>query len=281
MMKALDYPVQKFEQGIIKDDEIDYHFDLISKEVIEKRIGLDKIFELLEKQEAMNYESVTRAHWALTHSISFYMLQMYQMYLQEHDSSNFDRAHIELVSLIEELLKLKQTVSVIDFNYDCLLERIRLEYAGSSKAEFGWEIGRNRLILPEAVQNPSEVIRSEKFIPAPALDGEDYPRKAQLIKPHGDMCTFLWGKQGVYYTGLRHSQTTRAIFPERLADITEQDNYLRTSIMPPTNSRRRSSSDFYDEELMRFKASLNESSIFIIIGWNAKGTDQYYDEIFN
>lgn len=96
------------------------------------------------------------------------------------------------------------------------------------------------------------------------------------------MCTFLFGKTGIYYRGgLRHSQSTSALFPPKLADATEDDDFLRSSIMPPSNSRRRHSSVFYDGELSRFKKALENSSTFIIIGWSAKGSDEYYDEIFN
>jgi hypothetical protein len=240
--------------------------------------SLEKIFDLLAKQEVDNYESVTKAHWALTHAISFFMLQMFSL---KHSQEHFDRAHIILNSLIEELLQSGYTVNVIDFNYDCLLERLRVVYGGSSKASFGWDMGRPRKVLADefGVNAISELVKAGKF--REPWDGENFPIKANLIKPHGDMCTFLLGKTGIYYRGgLRHSQSTSALFPLKLTDITEGDTFLRTSIMPPTNSRRRHSSVFYNEELSRFKTALENSLMFIIIGWSAKGSDEYYDDIF-
>ncbi|OHB82946.1 MAG: hypothetical protein A3J73_03645 [Planctomycetes bacterium RIFCSPHIGHO2_02_FULL_38_41] len=278
IMKALNEPSQRFEKEIIENEEIDYHFKRTYDRIVQNGYGLDKIFELLAQQEAVNYDSVTEAHWALTHAISVYMLQMFCM---KQIGGHFDRAHIYLVSLINRLLKLGHSVNVVDFNYDCLLERIRIEYAGSSSATFGWDVGRKRFVIADDIHSGtvSDLVKAQKF--REPWVKEDFPLQAKLIKPHGDMCTFLWGMSGIYYRGgLRHSQSTSAIFPKKLSDITEHDDYLRSSIMPPTKSRRRHSSKFYSEELQRFKIAINESSIFVIIGWSAKGTDKFYDEIF-
>lgn len=279
IMRAIDEPCEQLEIGDIDNREIDSRFENTVNIIKQKKYSLDKIFKLLAEKEAGDYKSATKAHWALTHAISFFMLQMFSL---KHSQSKFDRAHINLNSLIEELLIQGLNVNIIDFNYDCLLERIRVEYGGSSKATFGWDIGRPRKVLADdlAVETMSELVKMGKF--REPWDGERFPRKANLIKPHGDMCTFLLGKSGVYYRGgLRHSQSTSALFPKKLADISETDDFLRASIMPPTNSRRRHSSVFYDEELLRFKSALMNSSIFIIIGWSAKGSDEYYNEIFN
>ncbi len=278
VMKAVNEPSRKFEKGTIKNQEIDYHFKKTYERIIQNGYGLDNIFELLSQQEADDYDSTTKAHWALTHAISFYMLQMFSM---KHIEAHFDRAHIYLVRLIDRLLKLGHSVNVIDFNYDCLLERIRKDYAGSSGATFGWDMGRERLILADDIHSGtlSDLVKGQKY--REPWVKEDFPLQAKLIKPHGDMCTFLWGVSGICYRGgLRHSQSTSAIFPSKLSDPTKRDNYLRSSIMPPTKSRRRHSSQFYSEELQRVNTALNESSIFLSIGWSAKGTDKFYDEIF-
>lgn len=277
IMRALNQTYQQFELGSIVNNEINRHFEDVTKVIYQNRYSLDKIFDLLAKQEVAEYESVTKAHWALTHAISFFMLQMFSL---KDSEEHFDRAHIILNSLIEELLQSGQAVNVIDFNYDCLLERLRFEYEGSSKASFGWDIGRPRKVLADDfwADTISELITDGKF--REPQDGENFSLRASLIKPHGDMCTFLMGKAGIYYRGVRHSQSTSALFPLKLTDITEADAFLRTSIMPPTESRRRHSSEFYDNELSRFKTALEKSLIFIIIGWSAKGSDEYYDDIF-
>jgi hypothetical protein len=142
-------------------------------------------------------------------------------------------------------------------------------------------VGRNRTVIEDEISanKLTQLIKARKF--KSPLDGEVFKSKITLIKPHGDMCTYLMGKNDIYYRGIRHSQTTSALFPEKLSDITEKDNYVRTSIMPPTNSKRRHSSVFYDDELLRLKKALSESAVFIIIGWSAAGADEYYNYVFH
>lgn len=144
--RALNEPYQQLEVGSIDNNEITRHFDNIAKIIYQNRYSLDKIFELLANQETDDYESITKAHWALTHTISFFMLEMFSL---KHSQEHFDRAHIILNSLIENFLQSKYVVNVIDFNYDCLLERLRVEYGGSSHATFGWHVGRPRKVLAD------------------------------------------------------------------------------------------------------------------------------------
>lgn len=271
--KALNDSVKEFETRRVKNNEIEDHFFQTHKRIQQNGYSIDKIFEELEKQD---YNSSTKAHWALTHAIGFYMVQMRAM----RDANEYeDRAHIELIRLIEKKLKSGHSVSVIDFNYDCLIERIRDEYSGSSNATFGWDVGRKRKVIKDDYSLcPSDLVRKCQFMEP--LDERDFRIKAKLIKPHGDMCSFLKGNTEIYYKGGRHSQSTISIFPEKLSDITEGDTFLRSSIMPPTKSRRRHSSKFYDKESHRFRSALKASDIFIIIGWSAQGSDTFYDCVF-
>lgn len=273
--KALNQPVIALEQENISQETINNYFSQIFKKIINEKITISEIFKKLD-DHAITDESATKAHWALTHAISVYMLQLYII----NSLGNSNQAFISLLSLIEKFFNSNISINIIDFNYDCLLERYRYEYQGSSGATFGWEIGRSRLVLSSAIKNNlTNIINSQIFIEP--LDGDNFIKKVNLIKPHGDLCTFLNGTNGIYYTGGRHSQATTALFPEKLSDISETDNYLRSSIMPPTNSRRRHSSSFYEDELSKLKLALLKSSLFIIIGWSAKGTDNFYNDLFS
>ena len=51
--------------------------------------------------------------------------------------------------------------------------------------------------------------------------------------------------------------------------------------MPPTHSTyRHDRSVFYQKEERRLKEALRDCETFIIIGWSAGGTDDYYDSVF-
>jgi hypothetical protein len=172
-------------------------------------------------------------------------------------------------------------VSVIDFNYDCVLE---YEKRGcGTNVSFNWNCGRDRVVIADTSMNdkrtPSELVAAKCFR-KPWDSEENHKTSAILIKPHGDFCTFLLGDQEIYYRGGRHSQTTTAIFPEQLEDISPKDNFLRFSILPPTISRFRHGSIFYVDEMTRMQSSLNDCDAVLIIGWSANGTDSFYEDIF-
>lgn len=236
---------------------------------------LTTVFEKLEKLP--DQAAGTRAYWALTHAIGIYMFQMAK---KDINQSHVGIAHVKLIDLIDKMLSEGISVNVVDFNYDCVLEHIRYS---RGKARFSWNCGRERKVIVDTAEDTtlSALVETNRFR-APK-DEEDEKKSSAwvgLIKPHGDMCTFLRGKTDVFYRGGRHSQTTSATYPPKLTDISPTDQFVRSSILPPTHSRHRHGSQFYTEEEQRLRQEPSNCNEFIIIGWSASGTDNYYQDIF-
>ena len=277
LMKAYGKRVSHLENVDISKRDINQFFNLARKETKNRKFGLGQVFANLNKQEQFNYESVTRAHWALAHAISFYMLQMVMAEEAQREIGHIDNAHVKLINLISDLIQAGKTVNVIDFNYDCVLERA-WEGRGENR-KFGWDYGGKINVFHDDDLPISILAKENRY--RIEWDGNIGSNLVKIIKPHGDMCTFLRGKGDIYYRGGKHSKATSAIFPLALKDIAEDDQFARSSIMPPTELRfRRHSSDFYKKELHRFKTALKKSKVFIIIGWSASGTDRFYHKIF-
>jgi len=196
--------------------------------------------------------------------------------IDQHCVDHIDRAHEKLIILIDKMLERGISVNVVDFNYDCVLERVWFR-----RPRFGWKCGRERKVIADEMDDTplSALVEANRF--QPPLDEKKYSTWAGLIKPHGDMCTFLRGTTEVFYRGERHSKTTTATFPPKLADISSEDRFVRSSIMPPTDSRYRHKSKFYDQERQRLIQALIDCETFIIIGWSASGTDSFYQNIFH
>lgn len=235
-----------------------------------------QIVKAFQELEAMGGDTATRAYWALTHAIAFYMLQMAREDIDRPWLGPVDRGHKKLITLIDDLLSVGGTVGVVDFNYDCVLERVKF---GLNTPRFGWNCGRERKVIADEMDDTplSLLVDADRF--QRPLDERNDPGRVELIKPHGDMCTFLRGPEDVFYRGGRHSQTTTAVFPERLADISPDDRFVRSSILPPTNSRFRHMSKFYACEAQRFEKALEESETVVVIGWSASGADTFYDDL--
>ncbi len=233
---------------------------------------LDEVFGTLEGPEGE-----TRAYWALASAIGIYMYRMY-----ETEPNLKSKAHRALLDLVDKMVSRGTVVNVIDFNWDCLVERMWWSYHGYG---FGWNCGRNRHVIEgvggENEPTMSELAKAGSFRKSPWDEEErTYARRARLIKPHGDMCTFLRGQADIFYCGGRHGQTTFGLFPRRLADMGSVDEDVRSSILPPTNSRWRHEHKFYDEEVDALKAVLTQSDVVAIIGWSARGADSFYEKIF-
>lgn len=273
MAYELQSPI--LEDGVIHADIIEEQFECVKRLSRNKpNINITKIFD---KLETIN-PPATIAYWALSHAIGIYMFQMRMADIGQSYIGDVDNAHGEIVYLIDDFLSEGICVDVVDFNYDCVLEYVRF---GLGRPGFGWDCGRERKVIVDSISENtlSELVENEQL--QKPEDEEEYSTFAGLIKPHGDMCTFLRGQDGIFYRGVRHSSTTSAIFPLKLKDISPEDTFVRSSILPPTNSRFRHSSDFYRVEEERFIKALNESTIIIIIGWSASGTDDYYQNIFH
>ena len=268
---ALNGP--RLDNELVPARVIQQEFDRV-KAVPKDLFNLPTIFQEIE---LVSDPTRTRAYWALAHAIGWYMCLMSKRDIDARPNSRIDKAHAKLILLIDQLLSDGVTVTVVDFNYDCVLERVRY---GLGAPRFGWYYGRERKVIADTTGNtsPSSLVEAESF--QTPLDERQYATWTGLIKPHGDMCTFLRGPREVYYRGLPHSHTTVAIFPQKLADIRPDDKFVRSSIMPPANSRFRHMSEFYEQEKNQLITALSESDGFIIIGWSASGTDEFYKEIF-
>lgn len=258
------------EEGRIPGQTIEREFNRV-KSLRREDLDLSAVFQRLE---TVPHETGARAYWALTYAIGVYMTLMAME--ANHKSPNADRAHKRLVDLINALVATGTAVSVVDFNYDCVLEHVTWEYGSSP--EFGWNVGRKRQVLADEEGHLSDLAEESSFqIP---LDEKPYKFSVGLIKPHGDRCTFLRGSGDVFYLGGRHSHKNVATFPPRLNDLSVNDKFVRSSIMPPTRSRFRHGSSFYQQEERRFRDALRRCQVFVIIGWSARGTDSYYHEVF-
>lgn len=272
LMKVFGLKQKNLEKKDVAQAFIDKQFALIVEKVIKEGLDLGVAFKILRRLEKTDYESVTRAHWALSHAITYYMLQMGTEVNEKNVTTKIDCAHRKLINLIDDMLNLGYEVSVVDFNYDCILEQEWNDLGDNRK--FGWNICRKRNVLEDSFDPMSVLAKANRF-QAP-WDGDDWAKKVNLIKPHGDMCTFLRGTTNVYYRGGRHSKMGSAIFPLALSDVKDDDIFVRSSIMPPTDSKLRHKSDFYELECLRIKKDLTESKIFVLIGWSARGSDHFY-----
>lgn len=272
LLKAYGLKSPILDIGEISDTIIEEQYNRIMA-LPASNFHIETVFKSLEN--LAEKEVATRAYWALNHAISFYMLQM----ATENDEANiatYDNAHVNLIKLISQLINRGHDVKVVDFNYDCILEKA-WDGCGTNRT-FGWDYGRVRNVFDND-DHPLSILASKNLF-KPQVDTNTYTRTAKIIKPHGDMCTFLRGNVDVFYRGGRHSKTTSSIFSKLLADIADDDKFVRSSIMPPAESRFRHKADFYCEEKYRFKAAPMESTVFILIGWSASGTDQFYYTIF-
>lgn len=238
----------------------------------------DSIADIFCNIEKLPNNGGTTAFWALSSAIAIYMWQKYKENISQYNLGIRNTAHRELLVLINCLVLNDYSISVIDFNYDCVLE---FEKDGlGRRIKFHWDCGREQKVIAEDSENrtASELVKTNCFMEP--KDKGNYEAYVKLIKPHGDWCTFLMGDRGVYYRGGRHSQTSIALFPEKLKDMDSSDAFLRCSIMPPTESRYRLKSSFYAEEVSRLKLSLQRSGAVLIVGWSASGTDNFYKDIF-
>lgn len=273
--KAYGLDIQELESGEKIQEEVIQRKYEDAKRIHKLKASITDIFSNIEK---LSNDNSTTAYWALSNSIGIYMWQMAKLNISQTNLGHRDTAHKKLVDLINKLLLDGCSVTVIDFNYDCVLE---FEKSGrGTNVNFNWDCGRERIVIADILDNrtPSEIVAAKCFMKP--LDEENYAVSAQLIKPHGDYCTFLLGDQKIFHEGGRHSQTSMAIFPKELRDISHNDNFLRCSILPPTESRFRHSSVFYDEEVRRMKSSLTNCEAVLIIGWSAGGADSFYRNIF-
>ena len=275
LQKAYGLPGPDLTGGRIRDEDIAQQFDAGQQHVKKHLTSLTAVFERLENQDK---EEGTRPYWALTHAIAFFMLEMCLLVDKRNVEIPVPVPHASLIRLIDRLLSHRYEVAVVDFNYDCVLETETWERP--SIAHFGWDCGRERHVIARDSEGTplSELVKRKRF--QPPLDAGSFQARAELIKPHGDMCTFLRGSKEVYYRGGRHSHTTSAIFPARLADISDDDWFVRSSILPPSRSRYRHRAAFYEQEASRFENSLVGSDIIIVIGWSGMGADDYYEPIF-
>lgn len=213
------------------------------------------------------------------YAIAVYMWQMAQADTDQHSIGHIDNAHKNLIVLINRMLSEGIAVNVVDFNWDCVLESVW--DLRRSAHRFGWNCGRERVVIADdADGTPLSTLVARKCFQPPPADDVKCSRWAGLIKPHGDWCTFLQGPTGVFYRGGRHSHTHSATFAPKLADISADDRFVRTSVLPPTNSRFRHGSQFYEDEKHRLISALTDSDTVVIIGWSARGPDNFYREIF-
>lgn len=246
------------------------------------KLNNSSIDEIFDKIERISDDSCTIAYWALSNAIGVYMWQMSEANISQPSIGLIDTAHRKLIDLINEFLSNGCMVSVVDFNYDCVLE---FEKTGRGKnINFNWDCGRKRKVIGDITdeRTPTELVEANCFREQPC-DNENSIASApsvQLIKLHGDMCIFLRGDKEIYYQGGRHSQTTTALFPKQLKDISPNDNFLRCSILPPTKSRLRHQSIYYDEERKRMISSLINCDAVLIIGWSVSGADNFYVDEF-
>lgn len=283
LMKALRIKGPNFEKPLINDSVIDRQFEIVLKKVDKKDISIADIFAKFKTAEKSKsgYRVVTKAYWALAHAISFYMLQMIIFERAQAKIGYIDNAHVMLLKLISQFLERGVGVNVVDFNYDCLLERGWCDLVDNRT--FGWDYGRERKVFKNDDFSLSDLARMDQI--EIQNDGKRLPLLANIIKPHGDMCTFLRGTKDIFYRGGRHivkdaNGIECSIFPKALTDINKQDKFVRSSIVPPSGSKLRFRSSYYKQEQRRLKLALTESEIFIIIGWSASGTDRYYQKVF-
>ncbi len=236
----------------------------------------DSLLTAFRRLESRDDRSGTRAYWALAYSIAVYMTLMARrdLRLPTHSTSRRS-AHRSLVELFDELTETR-VVDVVDMNYDGVLEHVR--YERGSNVEFAWDCGRTRHVFNDSPEPLSRLADRRCF--QPALDDGAYCRSVRLIKPHGDRCTFLRGSNEVYYSNGRHSHAHRATFPPVLRDIRTDDRFVRSSILPPTHSRHRHGSQFYEEEKERFVRAVCNGDDLVIVGWSASGSDTFYIDLF-
>ncbi len=251
---------------------------------------LDEAFRHLEGLRPP--ELAERTYWALAGSVGVFMNEKYaediwageavtderpERLTRSKSTTSVDQAHRELIQVIDCLVGSESDVEVVDLNYDCVLEQVH--YSMGSNVNFGWDVYRAQQIVPDG---PLGVTLSQRAR-LPGASPRDTRRplfRVPLVKPHGDRCTFLRGRDAVFYSGGRYSQTNTGLLQQELADPKACDEYLRSSIVPPSDSDFRYRSRFYSQEERRFVEAVATSRTILSIGWRAAGTDDCYQQRF-
>jgi hypothetical protein len=270
---VLGMRVESWSNRVVETDEIEATFS--RAEVESTNLDLVQVLAALDRR---GDELGTEAYWALTYAIGVYMWQMAKAAIEIDGSLRpFDCAHRRLLEQIENQLELGNEVGVVDFNYDCVLESE--QWGRGRNTQFGWKVGRCRVVPAIGMGSKMGDAVNQRAFVSP-MDVGSYTHKVALVKPHGDYCTFLRGQSAIYYSGGRHSTLTTAILPARLADIRATDSFVRSSILPPTESRHRREAIFYEDEQRRMLATIYDADCVVVVGWSAAGTDGFYKRIF-
>jgi len=281
LSQALKIPTINLLQKCIPNSTISNVFnDLTTRMSAEfSHVNLLRLFQLIKNIESSPMG--TKAYWCLNNTLAVYFKNLYEAELHHNYFDIYDQAHKRLIELIDQMLDIGYLIHVVDFNYDCIFE-MQLHMMGENKP-FWLDCGRERIAVYSSLscKNLTDAIYQKAFSePSDQSDETELPKSVKIIKPHGDWSTYLLGTDNIYYAGGRHSNSEYNFYQKWMADINTDDTFVRSSILPPTDSFQRHNSVFYTEEKTKLINSLKDIDVVINIGWRAAGSDDFYKSIF-